>query len=236
MNRKANQVLLLMGAALLCVVAGVALVWAEDAAEERLPAGTCTARPEGEGWIDLFSAENAGQWKNVTDKKGGIFEIKDGVFIVPGQKPTRYIAWMGRDFGDFELHIEYKVAEGANSGVFFRTDPEDPVQGGMEVQVYDSFGDAPGKSGCGALYDIATPMFNMSLPAGEWNSFDITCKGAKVDVFHNGWKVLDLDLSKMTMPIGKFDTPLAELPEKGHVILQNHGDDVWFRNLVVKPL
>jgi hypothetical protein len=52
----------------------------------------------------------------------------------------------------------------------------------------------------------------------------------------NGWKVLDLDLSKMTTPIGKFETPLAQLPQTGHVILQDHGAEVWFRNLVVKPL
>jgi hypothetical protein len=52
----------------------------------------------------------------------------------------------------------------------------------------------------------------------------------------NGWKILDLDLSRMTTPIGKFDTPLAELPKVGHVILQDHGAEVWFRNLVIKPL
>ena len=223
---------LLGGLVLAGVVLGLTLVNAED--EERLPKGQCTACPAGSDWIDLLDSAHASQWQNVTDKKKGIFEITDGVFRVFGQKPTRYIAFMGESFDDFALHVEFKVSEGTNSGVFYRTDPANPVQGGMEIQVLDDFGQAPSKNSSGALYDVATPMFNMSLPAGQWNSFDISCSGAHVVVLMNGWKVLDLDLAKLTMPVGKFDTPLAELPHKGHIVLQNHGDDVWFRNVLVR--
>jgi len=207
---------------------------AED--EPRLPVGAMTPAPEGEGWTNLFSEENAAHWKNVTDKLEGVFTIENGVFHVSGRKPTRYIAWMGDSFGDFELHVEFKVAEGANSGVFFRSDPDDPVQGGMEIQVYGDHGKAPTTQGSGALYDIATPMFNMALPAGEWNSYDIRFVDSRLEVVYNGWKVLDIDVSLMTMPIGKFDTPLALMPREGHIILQDHGDEVWFRNLFVRAL
>lgn len=228
----------LLGFAVVALALGVGLeqacVHADE--EERLPEGAPTPRPEGEGWIDLLSAENAGHWKNVTDPRAERVAIEDGIFHVFGEKPTNYIAWTGRAFSDFELHAEVKVTPGANSGVFFRTAPDNPVQGGMEVQVYDDHGKAPSKAGTGGLYDVATPMFNMARPAGEWNSYDITCKGSLVEVRVNGWKVLDLDLAQLTMPIGKFDTPLADLPHEGHVILQDHGDEVWFRNVMVKPL
>lgn len=213
-----------------CFVAGVA----EEA--PRLPEGNPTPAPEGEGWINLFDEENAPFWKNVTDKKEGIFAIEDGVFHVIGQKPTRYIAWMQESFGDFELHVEFKLSEDANSGVFFRTDPENPVQGGMEVQVFGDPGRPVSTQSGGALYDVASPMFNMARPAGEWNSYDIRFVASRLEVVYNGWKVLDLDISLMTMPIGKFDTPLALLPREGHIILQNHGDEVWFRNLLVRRL
>jgi hypothetical protein len=218
------------------VLAGCSAMSALSNSDARVPAGEPTAPPEGEGWINLFSVEHADGWKNVTDDQEGLFTLEDGVFHIFGQESTRYLAYAPQAFGDFEMHIEFKVTENANSGVFFRSSTEDPVYAGMEIQVFDSFGDAPDKNSCGALYDIATPMFNMARPVGEWNSLDITCKGPEVTVVCNGWTVLHLDLAKMTMPIGKFDTPLAQLPQTGHIILQDHGHEVWYRNLLVRPL
>lgn len=201
----------------------------------RFPEGQPTARPEGEGWIDLFDAAHAAGWKNVTDGDASVFELRDGVFHIFG-KSGAYMAYEPETFGDFALHIEFKVTRGANSGVFFRTDPKNPVQGGIEVQVLDDHGVAPNRNGSGSIYDVVTPMFNMARPAGEWNSYDITCRGSEVEVVMNGWRVIHTDLSQMTMPIGKFDTPLAALPRDGHIILQDHGAEVWYRNLVVKRL
>ncbi len=201
----------------------------------RAPVGAATPRPTGEGWIDLFAPENQAAWKNVTDEQK-VWEFQDGVMHVLGTPGTEYFAWTTQEFGDFEMHIEFKVNEGGNSGVFVRTATDDPVQKGMEVQVYGDYGQVPNRNSSGSLYDVACPMFNMLMPYGEWNSYDITCKGSSLVVVMNGWKILDLDLSKMTTPIGKFDTPLAQLPQKGHIILQDHGAEVWFRNLVVKPL
>lgn len=200
----------------------------------RIPAGEPTPRPQEEGWMDLFAPENASHWKNVTDTRKDIFTIENGVFHVPGQNGTRYIAWDKETFGNFQLHVEFKVPQDANSGIFVRTDPADPVQRGMEIQVFGDYGSAPSIHSSGALYDIATPMFNMAKPAGEWNSFDLSFSGPNLEVVYNGWKVLSLDTSKMTMPIGKFDTPLASLPPEGHIILQDHGSEVWFRNLMVR--
>ncbi|HNZ47414.1 MAG TPA: DUF1080 domain-containing protein [Candidatus Hydrogenedentes bacterium] len=201
----------------------------------RLPTGKATEAPSGEDWIDLFSAENAPLWKNVTDSASTAFTLTENGMKMNPQKETRYIAWTGGSFSDFELHVEFKCGTDANSGVFFRTDPADPVQRGMEIQVFGDHGRHPSVHSSAALYDIATPAFNMALPPGEWNSYDISVDGDQVTVIYNGWKVLDLDLGLMTMPIGKFDTPLASLPKEGHIILQNHGDEVWFRNLKIRP-
>lgn len=224
------------------VCAGVAVVgimacpWSLADKDPRVPEGTPTPRPEGEEWLDLFAPEHADGWENVTDGAEGVFSIEDGVLHIPGQSPTRYIAYMPRAFDDFRLHVEFKVTENANSGVFIRTDPDDPVQGGFEIQVLDGHKTPPTTHSCGALYDVVTPMFNMVRPPGEWNSFDIEWTGPILKVWFNDWLVIHTDVSKMTEPIGKFDTPLAELPRTGHIILQDHGGEVWFRNLVVKPL
>jgi len=202
----------------------------------RAPVGAATPRPTGEGWIDLFAPENQAAWKNVTDDQK-VWEFQGDVMHVLGTPGTEYFAWTTQEFGDFEMHVEFMLkSDGANSGVFVRTSVDDPVQKGMEIQVQGDYGLVPNRNSVGSLYDIACPMFNMLLPNGEWNSYDITCKGSSLVVVMNGWKILDLDLSKMTTPIGKFDTPLAQLPQKGHIILQDHGAEVWYRNVVVRPL
>lgn len=197
------------------------------------PKGEVTPVPTEEGWVDLFDAANAELWK--VDARN-LFEFQDGVMHIFGKKPTHYIQYTGDTYEDFQVHLEFKLSAKANSGLMFRAAPEDPVYKGMEIQIIDSYGEDPNYSNCGALYDVAAPMFNMVKKTGEWNSLDLTVKGKHVVAVVNNWKVLDLDLSKMTMPIGKFPTPLNDLPSTGSLFLQDHGDEVWFRNMRVKKL
>jgi len=191
-----------------------------------------------DGWIDLLSPEHAGQWEELSGRNE-IFSLDNGELRIHGRLlpvPLRYVAYKGQPFGDFELHIDFKVTPRANSGVFLRSNPDDPVGRGMEVQVLDSYGDRPHHHGCGSLYDVITPMFNPSRPPGEWNSFRIRLQGDELEVVFNGLKVIDADLAQLTMPIGKFDTPYATLPKEGYIMLQDHGGEVHFRNIFVREL
>jgi len=202
-----------------------------------VPIGMPTPRPEGEGWIDLLDAANAPHWKNLGDSLD-IFEIEDGILHIHGRTiyPLRYATYTAQTFADFDLHLEYKVARRANSGVFLRATPNDPVNRGFEVQVLDDFGKRPSKNGAGAIYDVVTPMYNLSRPAGEWNSLDITAKGKQISVTLNGWKVIECDFAKMTEPIGKFPIAYTTLPLEGNLALQDHGGEVWYRNILIRPL
>ncbi len=202
-----------------------------------VPEGFPTPAPEGEGWINLLDEDRIAYWENVTDDRE-IFEIADGMLHIFGRSiyPLRYVGYTGERFGDFELHIEFKVTRRANSGVFLRSSGEDPLARGFEVQVLDDHGKRPTKRRSGSIYDVVTPMFNMSRPTGEWNSFDITVRGDEVVVFMNGWRVIHTDFSKMTMPLGKFETPYAELPREGILMLQDHGGEVWYRNILIRRL
>lgn len=204
---------------------------------EPVPVGNPTPAPEGDGWVDLLGADHAASWKNVTDDKD-IFEIRNGMLHIYGDSiyPLRYVGYTGREFQDFDLHVEVRVEPGANSGIFLRANPEEPVQRGFEVQVLDDYGKAPSNTGSGAIYDVVTPMHNMARPAGQWNSYDIRVEGSLVEVVMNGWLVVKSDFSKMTEPIGKFATPYAELPGSGLIMLQDHGGEAWYRNVFVKPI
>lgn len=201
------------------------------------PEGTPTAVPVGEGWVDLLSAENRANWKNIKDDED-IFEMTEDMVHIFGHSlgTLRYVGYAERTFSDFELHLEFKLAPRTNSGVFLRAQENDPVYRGFEIQVLEDHGEAPTYTSSGSIYDVATPMFNMSRPAGEWNSFDITAKGQNIIVIMNGWKVIDADLSQMTSLIGKFEIPFAELPVEGVLALQDHGGEAWYRNIMIRPL
>lgn len=188
--------------------------------------------------VPLFNGKNLKHWQL---PKNNAWEIKDGE-LTPTAK-TGYI-WTKKDYSDFELSLDFKMSEKCNSGVFFRTDPDNPVQGGFEVQIFDSANkDEIGKHDCGALYDAVVPSENAAKPAGEWNHMDIRLKGSSVRIHLNGKKVVDVDLKDWKTarenPDGsknKFKTALSELPQTGRIGFQYHGHPVWFKNVKIAEL
>ncbi len=230
-----------VAASVICTLACVAIVlsaahYLMQGAWKPRPEGAPTAAPTGEGWINLLSEEEIPLWKNITDDMD-IFEIKDGELHIFGRTLTklRYAGYTGRAFSDFELHLEFKVTRRANSGLFLRVLENDPVRRGFEVQVIDDHGKPPTLTGSGAIYDAVSPMFNLARPAGEWNSYDISARNGHIVVHMNGWKVIDVNFDQMTKPVGKFTLPFAELPREGLIALQDHGGEVWYRNVFVRP-
>ncbi|MBI3117247.1 MAG: DUF1080 domain-containing protein [Candidatus Hydrogenedentes bacterium] len=220
----------LMAATLLCGCGG------EPEEPKPIPVGALTPAPTGEGWINLLDDAHQAGWKNITDDLE-IFDITAGVLHLHGNtpKPLRYAGYAAERFGDFDLHVEFKYPAGANSGIFIRMQPGDLDRRGFEVQVQDDFGKPIDKNICGAIYDVVTPMYNMCLPAGQWNSFDIAMHGALVEINLNGWLVIKADLGQMTMPLGKYKIPFAELPREGLLTFQDHHSECWYRNVMIKP-
>jgi len=218
----------------LCMVLlGVGMAFAQDGA--KLPLGTPTPRPEGKDWVDLLDADHAPGWKSSVNGKQP-FKIEDSLLYVSGQNSGVFTVYAGERLRDFSLHIEFRIGTLVNSGVILRGEMQNPPLTGLELQILDDHGRPATKTSCGALYDVATPMFNMSNPAGQWNSYDITCKGRLVTVYMNGWKILDVDLGKMTMPLGKYPVPLAQMATDGFICLEDRGGEAWFRNIMLKKL
>ncbi len=200
----------------------------------------CLPAADKGGPVALFDGKSMAQW---TMKQEGGWKIEDGALSPNEIKRDNYL-WTKEQYGDFALELEFKMSESCNSGVFFRTDPANPVQAGFEIQVFDSHGKAEvGVHDCGALYDARAPKVNAAKPAGEWNKMHITAKGSQVKVELNGKVVVEANLDEWSEaqknPDGsknKFKTALKDLPRTGHIGLQYHGHPVWFRNVRVKAL
>jgi len=202
------------------VVAALASAWAFAGEEEW--------KPQGEGWIQLFNGKDLTGWKF----KGGTntsWEVQDGVLAnlreKDGQKRRGVDIFTEQTFRNFQLHIEFKVPKGGNSGVYLR--------GRKEIQVHDSFGvEKPGPGHCGGLYGKAGAMVNACKPAGEWNSFDATIVGDVITVYHNGKLIQDkVELKGCTG--GALD---GDDSKPGPLMLQGDHSTVWYRNIWIKPL
>ncbi len=203
-----------------CVVGLVALGFAAAAI-----AGEEEWKPQGDGWVSLFNGKDLSGWKF----KGGenkFWKVEDGVLANVVEKGKHGCdIFTEQTFRDFQLHIEFKVPKGGNSGVYLR--------GRKEIQVMDSFGrEKPGQGDCGGIYSKAAPLVNACKPAGEWNSFDITIVGDVITVTHNGKLIQDkVELKGCTG--GALD---GDDTKPGPLMMQGDHTSVSYRNIWIKPL
>ncbi len=196
----------------------------EKAAPEDKPAA------KKEGFKPLFNGKNLDGWTTT-----GNWFVEDGILRLeprPGEKGwQRYDAylWADKQYGDFTLDLEFRIAKGGNSGVFIRVrDKKNPVATGMEVQILDTHGKKnPGPHDCGGVIGTVGPSKNMAKPAGEWNRYIITCKGSNLKVRLNGEQIIDCDLSK---------TSRKDRPMKGWLGFQDEAKPLWYRNIYIKTL
>ena len=188
-----------------------------------------TVHPEWRGY-KKDSLPSGWQWDDgvLTHTKGG------GDLITHNQ------------YDDFILELDWKVAPGGNSGIFFRvSEDHDYVWlGGPEMQVLDNVAHANGlnpKTSAGSNYALHAPIKDVTNPAGEWNHVKLVVNGAHVEHWLNGTKLLEYELWsedwKKRVAESKFkDMPLYGMAKKGHIALQDHGDLVSYRNIVITPL
>ncbi len=195
-----------------------------------------TAGPNMDGWQPVI----ADDLSNCTLKPDS-WVVEDGVLTRKGGGDI----WTKQQYGDFVLDLEFKVAEGTNSGIFIRTaDIKQWLHTGIEIQVHDSHGMEKGnKHSCGAVYDVKAPSANPVKGPGEWNHITITAQGPKIHIVLNDVDIIDINLDNWTEagknPDGsknKFKYAYADMARKGVFGFQDHGKPVWYRNIRVKEL
>lgn len=192
-------------------------------------------KPDEEGFTPIFNGQNLDDW---TGWKRG-YEVQEGAIVC---KKASLNLYTKRQFADFILRFEFKVAPAANNGIGIRA----PLKGkasefGMEVQVIDH--DDPSQQGIepwqvnGSIYGIVAAKKCCLKPAGEWNQEEIRAEGHHLVVVVNGETVVDANIEEAIAkgtPDGKDHQ--GALRTKGHIGFLGHGDEVAFRNLRVKEL
>lgn len=156
-------------------------------------------------------------------------------------------------YRDFELAFEWKVSTGANSGVKYNVSEAmstaaPPIHAalGFEYQILDDALHPDAQNGptrtAGALYDLAAPSAAKVLrPVGEFNEARIVFRSGHGEHWLNGVKVVEFDLESAVfdsaLAASKY-APVAGFADlrNGHIVLQDHGDDVWFRNIRIREI
>lgn len=204
---------------------------------------TLTAKEKAEGWRLLFDGKTTNLWRGFRQTT-----IPDGWKVVDGA-----LTRVGRagdivsvdQFGDFELSIDWNLASGGNSGVFYRVTEDDEVMWhtAPEYQLIDNAYREPLKKvqEAGANYDLHPPLSDATRPIGSWNTTRVLVKGGHVEHWLNGVKVVEYELwsDDWERRVGesKFkDFPRYARARRGHIGIQDHGDRVAFRNIKIREL
>lgn len=199
-------------------------------------------------WITLFNGGSTDALRGYKQEgfPSKAWVIENGALktIVGGEKVDLITK---EKFKNYELELEWKVSPAGNSGVIYNVAETDgPAwRTGPEMQVLDDSKHRDGgnpKTSAGALYALIAPNSSKTLkPVGEWNKAKLIIKNNHVEHWLNGAKVVEYEWGspaiKALIAQSKFkDMPRFMQESEGHIALQHHGEEVWYRNIRIRRL
>ena len=209
------------------------------------------------GWVLLFNGKNFDGWRVCNgDAMPVNWVVEDGamkVFLGEGKKPGQGaggdILFGDKIFKNFELSIDWKASEMANSGIFYniREVPGKPIYyAAPEVQVLDNEKATDNKIDshlAGSLYDMLPADPETVNPAGEWNTVVVKVENGNVTHTMNGTEVVkytlwtpEWDQLVENSKFKNFPGFTEGVSKEGYIGLQDHGYTVWFRNVKIREL
>ncbi|KEO73688.1 glycosyl hydrolase [Anditalea andensis] len=200
-------------------------------------------------WIDLFDGESTRGWSSYNQEGiGEAWKVSDGVLHFDASAGKGGDLVTDEVYSDFHLELEWKISENGNSGILFYVQETEeysaPYHTGPEMQILDNDGHPDAKitkHRSGDLYDLIESSEEASNPVGEWNKSEIISQNGKLDFYLNGVHTVST-----TMWDDQWNEMVANSKfknwegfgkyQEGKIALQDHGDDVWFRNIRIKKL
>jgi hypothetical protein len=205
-----------------------------------------TAAEKEAGWQLLFDGRDASQWWRgyKKDKLPEGWVVEDGAIV---RKKGGGDIITKDQFDSFEFAIDWKISEGGNSGIMLKVQETDgpPYVTGPEAQIQDNVkGGDPQKAGW--MYALYPASVDATKPAGEWNHFVLKCQRTatgtyKCEHWMNGTKYVEYEIGSDNWNQRVAKSKFAKMPgfgkaEKGHLCLQDHGNEVAFRNIKIRAL
>jgi hypothetical protein len=206
----------------------------------------------GEGWVYLFDGKTMEGWRgyNKDTLPGEGWVVEDGALRCVSPGGGGDIIY-DKKFGNFELSFEWKISEAGNSGVFILAQeiPDQAIyMSAPEFQILDNDKHPDAKAGrdgnrtASSLYDLIPANPQNSKPVGEWNSAAIIVDNGKVTHVQNGAVVVEYELWTDSWKAMVADSKFKDWPNfvdparEGYIGFQDHGNDVWFRNIKIREL
>jgi len=213
-----------------------------------------TAKPKG--WISLFDGKTTKGWHTFGKTTvGEYWKVQDGALYLDAAAKKELKAKGDGDilsdaiFGDFDLKVDWKISQKGNSGIIFWVQDdavkyEHAFHTGPEVQVLDNDGHSDGKiikHRAGNLYDLVEGEEGAVKPVGEWNTCEIICNKGKMEIILNGTSVVTTNYGDDNWKDMISKSKFKNMPDfgrifSGNICLQDHGNDVWFKNILIKKL
>ncbi len=234
---------LILGGFLLVFLAGS--LWADDAGKG---SNTLTEQEKKDGWKLLFDGKTVEAWRQYRGQTlPDRWQVKDGELVLSHKSGTKGGDIVTKEeFGNFELTLEWKLGPRANSGVMYRVseDRGPPYETGPEYQLLDNAGHSDGRNpltSAGSVYALYAPSRDVTRPLGEWNVTRIVLNGNHLEHWLNVVKVVECEIGSPDWNARFAKSKFANMPKfaknaKGHIDLQDHGDDIAFRNIKIRPL
>lgn len=224
---------------------------------------TLSTSERAQGWRLLFDGETFAGWKNYGAADDTIegWVIRDGALEFTRMVSFAGLVWnhlnpfgtaaldlMTKErFSDFELSLEWRVAPGGNSGIFYLVPDETAKLGwtySLEMQVLDDAAHPDGskdKRRAGDLYDVVASRSRMSRPAGEWNEARIRVEGDRIEHWLNGERVVSIERGSPEWIRAVANSKHAAVEgfgtaRSGHILFQDHGNAVWYRSIKIRAL
>jgi hypothetical protein len=219
----------------------------------KAPLDTLTAAEKAAGWRLLFDGKSTKGWrafKGDSFAAGTRWVVEQGALHrQPGPRSGDIVTV--DQFDSFDLRWEWKIAPGGNSGLKYLVEeamsPKTDDGVGLEYQMLDDDKHPDAKKGkdgnrtAGSLYDLIPASKTKVLhPPGEWNESRVVIDGNHVEHWLNGGKILSYERGSAEMKKLIADSKFKDIARygevgKGHLLIQDHGNEIWLRNMKIRP-
>jgi hypothetical protein len=208
-----------------------------------------TDAEKAEGWTLLFDGQTKTGWHSYLNKTNlDSWKVQDGMLTLDPKGTGGGSILTDQEFENYHLKVDWKISKNGNSGIIFNVKEDQQYESdyytGPEMQVLDNEGHPDAKINkhrAGDLYDLISATPETVKPAGEWNTAEIIIQNDSLELRLNGPAVVKTKLWddnwKQMIANSKFkDWSAFGTIKSGKISLQDHGDQVWYKNIKIRKL